>query len=296
MSAKSKSPVVPNRSSKRLSPSQSLWNEIVGPEERRCLPAIRLPTNQIVLQRYKTIKNVLPMSSSVRDVARKICAEILDVWSKANIPTKSEKSCIQIILRLVKSWTTFCQKSKYTQPGSAKYDDFKRFLSELCDIAYGNEEELKEKMRSTRLPTWERDYEFYLNQKAGNTLDIMDGCDSELQKRRRRKAIDDEKKLSRVQKEAARKKDIGAIPAALGKPSSDDEVDSNEAENHTDGDNKNDDPDVNISKRQQWNMRKQPDTITLQLPRKGLAKILTPSSARYRRIRILSIRTGPCHS
>ena len=52
--------------------SQSLWNELVGPEELPCIPDGRLPTNREVMQRYGTIKNVLASNASIRSIAHQI--------------------------------------------------------------------------------------------------------------------------------------------------------------------------------------------------------------------------------
>ncbi len=54
----------------------------------------------------------------------------------------------------------------------------------MCDLADGDEEQLKDHMRSSKLPTWERDYQFYLNQKAG-VIDLMEGADQNLAKRQK---------------------------------------------------------------------------------------------------------------
>ena len=57
-------------------------------------------------------------------------------------------------------------------------------LPEVCDLACGDEEEVKAVMRSSRLPTWERDYAFYLNHKAGLN-DVMEGVDVKIAKRQK---------------------------------------------------------------------------------------------------------------
>ena len=45
----------PPKSSKRFNPAQLLWNNLIGSEDRPCIPALRLPTNR-VMQRYNTLK------------------------------------------------------------------------------------------------------------------------------------------------------------------------------------------------------------------------------------------------
>ena len=155
---------------KRFTPAQLLWNDIVGSKERLCIPAIRLPTNRIILQRYHTVKLALSKSTSVRSLDSKIYLEVASVWTKANVPMKTEKACIEVLVRLLGSWTTFSANSRKCQPSSDKYVKYKTMLDEVCDLAIGDEDEVRKAMSSTRLPTWERDFQFYKNQKSGLKL------------------------------------------------------------------------------------------------------------------------------
>ena len=52
-------------------------------------------------------------------------------------------------------------------------------MDHICDLAPNN---LFEEMRKARLPTWERDYQFYLNNKAGLN-DVMEGLDVNIRNR-----------------------------------------------------------------------------------------------------------------
>ena len=53
-----------------------------------------------------------------------------------------------------------------------------------------------------------------------------------------------------------------------------------EDQDNGDGDDATADPDVHVSSRQLHNIKKKPDTVMLELPRKGLAKALTPMAGR----------------
>ena len=125
------------------------------------------------------------------------------MWAKANIPTKSEKAVIQLIERLLQSWTKFSANARNCTEGSPKYENFKTMLNELCDLADGDEEAVKVQMRSTKLPTWERDYMFYLNQKAG-VVDRMEGVDLHAVKRQKTIAARLEDEETRKDKEKIR--------------------------------------------------------------------------------------------
>ena len=74
---------------KRHCSTNLLWKDLIGLEERLCIPVLRRPTNRVIIQRYNTLKSTVPMSTPVRSIASQIYVEVHSVWSKANIPTKS---------------------------------------------------------------------------------------------------------------------------------------------------------------------------------------------------------------
>ena len=172
------------RASKRLTPAQLLWNELVG-QDRECIPSNRLPTNRVIMQRYKSLKGTLPQSTPVRTFAKQLYEEVAKVWAKANIPIKSQKAVVESVTRLLLSWSTFSANAHKCKPESNKYKTYSNMLDSLCDLTEGDEDKLKEQMRSSRLPTWERDFEFYMNMKAGITNDQMDGIDRNAAKRQK---------------------------------------------------------------------------------------------------------------
>ena len=131
------------------------------------------------------MKITLPQSTPVRQFATNTYCEISAIWEKTNIPIKHEKACIHKILRVLNSWTTFSANAHKCKPDSKKYLNYQNMLAEMCDITDGDEDQLKLRMRSSRLPAWERDYEFYLNLKAGIITDIMEGKDLHLAKQQK---------------------------------------------------------------------------------------------------------------
>lgn len=265
------------RSSKRLSPAQNLWNELVGTKLRDCIPSHRLPTNRVVMQRYRSMRTGFPQKTPVRSFAGDLCREVAQVWDKANIPIKTEKAAIQTITRLLSSWTSFSASSNKCKKGSVKYEKYTKMLDELCDIAIGDEEELKCTMRATRLPTWERDFEFYLNQKSGK-IDQMEGLDTHSVKRQKSADEHREQEAKRRENESERASQ-SSVAASREAAKELDLMNANCQEDEEDP-IKAQDPDAHLSSRQKYNMEKKPDTVTLEMPRKGLAKVLTPIAGR----------------
>ena len=101
------------------------------------------------------------------------------LWRKSNIPHQDEKACVRSIERLFDSWSEFITNNrKNLVIVSAKYEKYKKYTSGMLDISSGrNENELKNILRSTRLSTWEDEWEFYQNQKHGDRLMSMEGLD-----------------------------------------------------------------------------------------------------------------------
>ena len=141
------------RTSKCLSQAQLLWHQIVGSKDRECIPSNRLPTNRVIMQRYRTMRMKLQQNTQVRTFAVDLQKEIAEVWEKANIPMKTEKATKEAITRLLNSWTKFSRSAHKCKPGSDKYDKYHDILGELFDIAAGDEEQLKDLMRSSKQPT-----------------------------------------------------------------------------------------------------------------------------------------------
>lgn len=258
-----------SRTSKRLSPAQVLWNELIGPQTRTCIPANKLPTNRVIMQRYSTMKSAHTRSTPVVFFASQLYDEVVDVWEKANIPVKNKKAATQSLTRLLQSWTTFSSDAHKCKPESEKYQKYKSMLGELFDIADGNEDQLKDLMRSSKLPTWERDYQFYLNQKAG-VVDIMDGIDYQSVKRQKLSTARKEDEENRKQKEILRRSKRTEVSS---KEIVQESSESSEEDLVTDAD-------TTVSYWHKYTMNKKPDTVTLTMPRKGLAKLLAPSAAR----------------
>jgi hypothetical protein len=181
-------------------------------------------------------------------------------------------------MRLLRSWSIFSANAHKCKPGIPKYEKYKDMLAEMCDLADGDEEQVKDPMRSSKLPTWERDYRFYLNQKAGVIVDLMDGVDRHLAKRQKTVTARNEKEEKQKKKEEARvslsTRAAAREAAAVWDKIEDESGDS--AVLHADvTDEVNADPDAPISYWHQYQLRKKPETVTLNLPRKGLAKLLT---------------------
>ena len=167
-----------SKRSKRVNIYQNLWNDIIGIENRNCIPANKLPTNRIIMQRYHTMRNGTwtPKNAPVRPFAVTIFEEVKNIWDKANVPMKAKKACVEHLVRLLTSWSKFLAGTQKLDPSSEKVQSYRSMMDQLCDLAIGDDKAVYEAMRTTRFPTWERDYKFYVNNKSG-VNDQMEGLD-----------------------------------------------------------------------------------------------------------------------
>ena len=267
----------PGKKSRRLSSYQEIWDIVIGQYDRKCLPANKLPTNRVIMQRYQTLRleSAVPNKAEIRPFANTIANELMEIWGKANVSTKPRKACVEHIVRLISSWSTFLSNSHKSDPSGEKVQKFRTKMDELCDIAAAD---LEETMRSTNLPTWKRDFEFYLNNKSGKH-DVMEGLDKNTASRVKRTQV------RAVRKEKYAQKVMSKAESSLSSSTNESELDK------LIGDNVDEcednvaaalDPDVSLTEWRKRELNQKPETINIQLPRKGLAKALAPGAARMK--------------
>ena len=80
----------PGKKSRRLSSYQEIWDIVIGQYDRKCLPANKLPTNRVIMQRYQTLRleSGVPNKAEIRPFANTIADELMEIWGKANVSTK----------------------------------------------------------------------------------------------------------------------------------------------------------------------------------------------------------------
>ena len=156
------------------------------------------------MQHYRTMETTvtaLPHSTPVHVLATNIYQEVSVVWGKANLPMMNEKAAVQSITRLIQSWNKFTTNCNKSNPGCSNYEKYISMLDDVCGLAVGDEKQVKYQMHSSKLPTWKRDYTFYINQKAG-VKDMVEGLDSKSVKRLKNIAAEKEKVQTRADKES----------------------------------------------------------------------------------------------
>ena len=99
--------------SKRDTAYKKQWKLVVGHKLADGFPLTRLPTKQLVMQRYYTMKLDHPVATPISLLASKIYAELKVVWDRVFIPTVSGKACVARIRTLLNSWDKKdCRKLK----------------------------------------------------------------------------------------------------------------------------------------------------------------------------------------
>ncbi len=235
-------------------------NWLIGSENVQNLDdSAKLPTNSLVLRRYLHLRQLETDSStsntgstSVRDLFREILSEILVVWMKANIPTKSENSILDQLESLYKKWLSLkkiANSERRSDAAQKKIQLFHDQLEKLFDISASD---AYERLKSSRSPSWQEDWNFLLNQRKVPQVGWMKGCDRSFIERENRAA-------DRRRRRPMSIKESGPVSII------------EEAKNNDDSDMDEDDSGEFIPEAKR--LRKS-SRITVDLPRRSLSKEL----------------------
>ena len=151
------------------------WTEIVGDGMLHKFPGTKLPNNRTVMLRFHTLTCNSSYETSHYQQTQTIFSELKEIWDRSYIPMVSEKACIARIKRLLDSWKL--KNCRLMKTGSTKQIAYTSMLNELCDLA-PPADELLQQLKSTRLSTWQDDYQFYLNMKKYPQVGCMGTLDT----------------------------------------------------------------------------------------------------------------------
>ena len=141
-------------------------------------------------------------------------------------------------------------------------------LDEKCDLAAADKEEPGAIMCSTKLPTWERDFIFYLKQKDG-MMDQMEGVDQHLLKWFKSQTEHNDQKQKRKERIALYAL-WSTVTSAMEATRMLDKMEL-ESQDCGDVDDIVADPDVQVFSRQLHYLQKKPNPLSLDVLHKGLA-------------------------
>jgi hypothetical protein len=191
----------------RKSTSSQIWDRYVGPS-RDAIPWSHLPTQKIVLQRFRGIRS---SSETQGDPGYKskcldLCwEEIQDIWRAARNPTVSPHNGKRKLQRLVLWFDGVTSNKRYLESSedSERPQAVHSQLLQLFDVA---PQDLEVQMKtSLNKDTWRQDHEFYMNQKAWPQTMTMEGIDARTSKIEKRRAERMETLEKQREKEEARK-------------------------------------------------------------------------------------------
>ena len=104
------------------------WNESIGKGIDN-IPATQLPTKRTVLQRYRNLRIEHPPLEVIK-LSEMIADEVLFIWNKARVPTKTRKNCVRQIISVVEEWNQFSHRR-----ANRTADNYQASLDQLLDIA-----------------------------------------------------------------------------------------------------------------------------------------------------------------
>ena len=89
-------------------PDKTVWGRVVGSASHDIIPCQRLPTNRVIMQRYRSMQVGGPRGTTMNDYANRLYDEILPIWKRAHIPTVEKKTFISRLVKLLSSWREKC--------------------------------------------------------------------------------------------------------------------------------------------------------------------------------------------
>jgi len=221
----------------------------------------RLPTKGVVMARFLALRRA-NRSKETREIFCEILKEIQDLWEKAGIPTKSNCSCVNEMMKMHAEMSSIKKipagkRNEYF--ATTKINKFSSSLKELLDLSPQDVDQLK----TSRNPNASIDYQFLLAQREIPQRGYIDRLD--------KKHFDREAKK---QKRSASLSRLSATHLPIAQQEQDD---SSESELHVSSDD-----DYSLSSR----ATPRPCSITLQLP----AKTILKATAQAADARDLSVR------
>ncbi len=164
-----------------LKRKSSDWDSVIGPSIN-IIPCTQLPLLSTVLQRYRYLRIEDPLRST-KDIAICLATEVLAIWDKARVPTRSFDNCVKAIEEGIESWKKCHNRNEISDSFKAKLSsllDLKpklrgRNITEEAQLANLREEmrmnSRKEKRKSeNQILDWETDYNFYVDQFKVNAM------------------------------------------------------------------------------------------------------------------------------
>ena len=157
----------------RTSTSSKIWDKYVGPS-RDTIPWTHLPTNQVVLQRHRRIRNSSEEAGicyTKLECIRLCWNEVKYIWTAARIPLILDKNGMKKMGELLQWFVKVCSNKNYLHTSNATVVNR---LNTLFDIAPCD---VEAKLKASGNREWMTDMEFYSNQKTFPQTLLMAGQD-----------------------------------------------------------------------------------------------------------------------
>lgn len=145
------------------------WDSYVG-QSLSNMPGGQLPLVVTILQRYRALRIDSP-NSPTSTLAKLISSEVLPIWNKARLPILSPYRCKRKIVDAIEMWNAV---HKGGGPGgSHAHQKLQPKLDSLLNIAKCQQgkkscekflEDYKAMIKKSGIPSWEDDYNFFVDQ------------------------------------------------------------------------------------------------------------------------------------
>ena len=87
---------------RRKGDQAKFWDEAIG-KSLEVIPATKLPSIRVVLQRYRSLRIDQP-DTAVRLLAEIIADKVILIWNKARVPTAVRINCVTRVKDKIDAW------------------------------------------------------------------------------------------------------------------------------------------------------------------------------------------------
>lgn len=113
-----------------------------------------------------------------RDIFKLVFDELKQIWSRAAIPLKTDKKCLDQMISLHAKWKVVNKNSVEERLSSQCLLQVEELQSLLCQLCGLSPSDVYERLKANSNPKWEEDWDFLVGQRKVPQVGIMGRLDS----------------------------------------------------------------------------------------------------------------------
>lgn len=143
----------------------------------------KLPLKRAVMKRFLWLRQQAKGNTSTREVFRAILMELKEIWQRAAIPIKSDKKCLDQLIKIHKVWASVKKievSARENENSQRQIQEFNNSMNSLCDLSPSD---VENQLKALRTNNWQEDLEFLAGQRQYPQTGTMYGLDRKEQER-----------------------------------------------------------------------------------------------------------------